>query len=30
VRELREKADGIYIATPFRRPLAALDVLLGN
>ena len=28
VRELREKADGIYIATPFRRPLAALDVLL--
>ena len=30
VRELREKADGIYIATPFRRPLAALDVLLDN
>ena len=27
VRELREKADGIYVATPFRRPLAALDVL---
>ena len=26
VRELREKAEGIYIATPFRRPLAALDV----
>ncbi len=30
VRELREKAEGIYIATPFRRPLAALDVLLDN
>ena len=30
VRELRETADGIYIATPFRRPLAALDVLLDN
>ena len=30
VRELREQADGIYIATPFRRPLAALDVLLDN
>jgi methionine synthase / methylenetetrahydrofolate reductase(NADPH) len=30
VRQLREKADGIYIATPFRRPLAALDVLLDN
>ena len=30
VRELREKADGIYLATPFRRPLAALDVLLDN
>ncbi len=28
VGELREKADGIYVATPFRRPLAALDVLL--
>jgi homocysteine S-methyltransferase len=28
VRELREQADGIYVATPFRRPLAALDVLL--
>jgi homocysteine S-methyltransferase len=28
VRELREKADGIYVATPFRRPLAALDVLV--
>jgi homocysteine S-methyltransferase len=28
VRELRETADGIYIATPFRRPLAALDVLI--
>jgi homocysteine S-methyltransferase len=30
VRELREKVDGIYVATPFRRPLAALDVLLDN
>jgi methionine synthase / methylenetetrahydrofolate reductase(NADPH) len=30
VRELRDTADGIYIATPFRRPLAALDVLLDN
>jgi methionine synthase / methylenetetrahydrofolate reductase (NADH) len=30
VRELRETADGIYIATPFRRPLAALEVLLDN
>ncbi len=30
VRELREKADGIYVATPFRRPLAALEVLLDN
>ena len=30
VRELREQADGVYIATPFRRPLAALDVLLDN
>ena len=30
VRELREQVDGIYIATPFRRPLAALDVLLDN
>jgi len=30
VREARERADGIYIATPFRRPLAALDVLLDN
>jgi homocysteine S-methyltransferase len=28
VGELREQADGIYVATPFRRPLAALDVLL--
>jgi homocysteine S-methyltransferase len=28
VREAREKAEGIYIATPFRRPLAALEVLL--
>jgi methionine synthase / methylenetetrahydrofolate reductase(NADPH) len=28
VRELRETADGIYIATPFRRPLAALDVVV--
>ncbi len=28
VRELREQADGVYIATPFRRPLAALEVLL--
>jgi methionine synthase / methylenetetrahydrofolate reductase (NADH) len=30
VRELRETADGIYVATPFRRPLAALDVLLDD
>jgi methionine synthase / methylenetetrahydrofolate reductase (NADH) len=30
VRELRKKVDGIYVATPFRRPLAALDVLLDN
>ncbi len=30
VRQLQEKADGIYIATPFRRPLAALDVLSDN
>jgi homocysteine S-methyltransferase len=29
VREAREKAEGIYVATPFRRPLAALEVLLG-
>jgi methionine synthase / methylenetetrahydrofolate reductase(NADPH) len=28
VSELRETADGIYIATPFRRPLAALDVMV--
>jgi methionine synthase / methylenetetrahydrofolate reductase (NADH) len=28
VREAREKAEGVYIATPFRRPLAALEVLL--
>jgi homocysteine S-methyltransferase len=28
VRALRELAEGIYVATPFRRPLAALDVLL--
>ncbi|HEU0304214.1 MAG TPA: bifunctional homocysteine S-methyltransferase/methylenetetrahydrofolate reductase [Gaiellaceae bacterium] len=27
VREAREKAEGIYVATPFRRPLAALEVL---
>ncbi len=25
--ELRSRVDGVYIATPFRRPLAALDVL---
>jgi methionine synthase / methylenetetrahydrofolate reductase (NADH) len=30
VRQAREQADGIYIATPFRRPLAALDVLLDS
>jgi homocysteine S-methyltransferase len=30
VRQARELADGVYIATPFRRPLAALDVLLDN
>jgi homocysteine S-methyltransferase len=30
VREARELADGIYVATPFRRPLAALDVLLAE
>ena len=30
VREARELADGIYVATPFRRPLAALDVLLDS
>jgi methionine synthase I (cobalamin-dependent)/5,10-methylenetetrahydrofolate reductase len=28
VGQARERAQGIYIATPFRRPLAALDVLL--
>ncbi len=28
VRETREKADGVYVATPFRRPLAALEILL--
>ena len=27
--ELRARVDGVYIATPFRRPLAALDVLAG-
>lgn len=27
VAEAREKASGVYVATPFRRPLAALDVL---
>jgi len=27
--ELRGRVDGVYIATPFRRPLAALDVLAG-
>jgi methionine synthase I (cobalamin-dependent)/5,10-methylenetetrahydrofolate reductase len=27
VREARELAAGVYVATPFRRPLAALDVL---
>jgi len=27
VAEAREKAAGVYVATPFRRPLAALDVL---
>ncbi len=27
--ELRPRVDGVYIATPFRRPLAALDVLAG-
>jgi methionine synthase / methylenetetrahydrofolate reductase (NADH) len=26
-REAREKAAGIYVATPFRRPLAAIEVL---
>src|SRR6185437_13338244 len=26
-REAREKVAGVYVATPFRRPLAALDVL---
>ena len=30
VRQARELAEGVYIATPFRRPLAALDVLLDN
>lgn len=28
VREARERANGIYVATPFRRPLAALEILL--
>jgi len=27
VAEAREKASGVYVATPFRRPLAALEVL---
>ena len=27
IDELRSRVDGVYIATPFRRPLAALDVL---
>ncbi len=27
VAEAREKAAGVYVATPFRRPLVALDVL---
>ncbi len=27
VAETREKAAGVYVATPFRRPLAALEVL---
>jgi homocysteine S-methyltransferase len=26
-RQARERAAGVYVATPFRRPLAALDVL---
>jgi homocysteine S-methyltransferase len=30
VGQARELADGVYIATPFRRPLAALDVLLAD
>jgi homocysteine S-methyltransferase len=25
--EAREKAAGVYVATPFRRPLAVLDLL---
>jgi hypothetical protein len=26
-QEAREKAAGVYVVAPFRRPLAALDVL---